>query len=604
MAFVLPAPPPASPRTAADWTSHGIALAQRGLLAEAIAAQQAAIGCDAGFAPAWCNIGNALLASGQHGPAQAALRHALTLQPNDATLWFNLANALLQDGHAAAAAEAYAQAARRRPDFAPAWFGRGSALSRLADHAGAQDAFATVIALRPDLAAAHLGLGNAALALGEPAAAMAAFETALAIRPDFAEAWCNIGVAQHATGAFEAAIASARRAIGLQPGYADALSNLGNALLLTGQFAPAIEAYRAAILARPGFAAAHANLGAALRDSRQMAASEQALRHALHLAPASAEAHFNLALTLLSRGAYAEGWAEHEWRWALPTMPQRGFAQPQWRGEALHGQRILLHAEQGLGDTLQFIRYAPLVAARGAHVILDVPAPLQRLLAGMPGVSAVVASGEALPAFDLHCPMMSLPHAFATRLESIPAPVAPSVAPALAQHWREKVLACAAPGALRVGLVWAGSPRPDEARAHHADRRRSLALAAFAPLAGMPGLALYSLQHGTAAGAPPPPGLALIDLMAGVADFADTAALLAPLDLVIAVDTSVAHLAATMGKPVWLLSRFDACWRWLDARDDTPWYPTMRLYRQAEPGAWAPVLARLARDLRARLGAR
>jgi len=598
------APAPASgPRTAADWTDHGIVLAQRGLLAEAIAAQRAAIGYDAGFAPAWCNLGNALLASGQHAPAQAALRQALALQPNDATLWFNLANALLQDGQPAAAAEAYAEATRLRPDFALAWFGRGSALSRLANHAGAQTAFATAIACRPDLAEAHLGLGNAALACGDAAAATAAFEAALAIRPEFAEAWCNLGVAQYAAGDFAAAIASAQRAIGLQPGYADALSNLGNALLLTGAFAPAIDAYRAAILARPTFAAAYANLGAALRDSREMAASEQALRHALHLAPESAEAHFNLALTLLSRGAYAEGWAEHEWRWALPTMPRRGFRQPQWRGETMQGQRILLHAEQGLGDTLQFIRYAPLVAARGGRVILDVPEPLQRLLATMPGVSAMAASDEALPAFDLHCPMMSLPHAFATRLETIPAPVAPQIAPALAQLWRERVLACAAPGKLRVGLVWAGSPRPGEARAHYADRRRSLPLAAFAPFAGLPGLALYSLQHGVAAKAPALPGLGLIDLMHGVVDFADTAALLGALDLVIAVDTSVAHLAATLGKPVWLLSRFDACWRWLDARDDTPWYPTMRLYRQPEPGAWAPVLARLTDDLRARIGA-
>jgi hypothetical protein len=293
-----------------------------------------------------------------------------------------------------------------------------------------------------------------------------------------------------------------------------------------------------------------------------------------------------------------EGWAEHEFRWR-GILPPHGIDRPQWRGEPAAGRRILLHPEQGLGDTLQFVRYAPLLAARGLSVVLEVQRPLLRLMQGMPGVEAVIAAGEKRPEVDLHCPLMSLPFACATDLESIPAATPYLSPPAnLEKTWRARVpeQPGSAPGLL-VGLVWAGNPRPEDVRTHYTDKRRSTGLAALAPLAEVAGMRWFSLQKDGATDPAAARAFDFTDLMPQVADFADTAALVSQLDLVIAVDTSVAHLAGALGKPVWVLSRFDGCWRWLHGRDDTPWYPSMRLYRQEQPGDWAPVVARVAVDL-------
>jgi len=271
-------------------------------------------------------------------------------------------------------------------------------------------------------------------------------------------------------------------------------------------------------------------------------------------------------------------------------MPPHRIAQPEWRGEPAAGQRILLHAEQGLGDTLQFVRYAPGVAARGLQVTLEVQAPLVRLLQNLPGVGEVVAAGNPRPEFDLHCPLMSLPLAFATDLDSIPADV-PYLFPTsnLLSCWGE----CLPPrGGVRVGLVWAGNRGHGDVRHHFIDRRRSIDPALLAPLAEVVGVTWVNLQHDATA-LPFP----MTDPMAAICDFADTAALVAQLDLVIGVDTSVVHLAGGMGKPVWMLSRFDGCWRWMHGRHDSPWYPTMRIYRQTAPDDWRPVVARLATDL-------
>ena len=417
------------------------------------------------------------------------------------------------------------------------------------------------------------------------------------IWPGYAVAHANLGCALFSLGRFEEAEARHEAALRLEPDYPDALSNLGNALLAQGRFEEAVAAFRAALRLRPDYAEAHANLGAALRDTGDI---PEALLHceaAIELQPGRPDARFNRALALLTAGRYAEGWAEHEHRLALPHYPRRDLGCPQWQGEPLAGRRILLHAEQGLGDTLQFVRYAPLVAARGGRVILEVQKPLVGLLARMEGVAEVVACGEELPGFDLHCPLMSLPHAFGTTIETIPA-CAPYLAPDpdLVARW-----AALLPSSMgkRVGLVWAGSPRANEPRNHYADRRRSLHLRSLAPLAAIPGVEFVSLQLGprAAEAQSPPAGMAVLDLTAGIADFDDTAALVAGLDLVIAVDTSVAHLAGALGKPVWLLSRFDACWRWLAGREDSPWYPGLRLFRQERPGEWGPVIARVAAEL-------
>jgi hypothetical protein len=311
-------------------------------------------------------------------------------------------------------------------------------------------------------------------------------------------------------------------------------------------------------------------------------------RTAVGLRPDFANAHHNLAVALLARGEMAEGWREYEWRWQTAGMvaSRRDFAQPQWHGEAAEGRTLLIHAEQGLGDTLQFCRYGALAAARGLRVVMEVQRPLVRLLRGVAGVDWVVARGEDLPAFDFCCAMQSMPLAVGTTVATIPS--APSYLCAdlvEAAIWGERLAAAGRLGP-RVGLAWAGDP------AMVRDGRRSLAAERLAPLLALQGLQFFSLQKGGS-----PADVGLTDFMDEMEDFADTAALVANLDLVISVDTAVAHLAAALGKPVWLLDRFDPDWRWLLGRRDSPWYPSMRLYRQPKPGDWGSVLAEVAADL-------
>jgi hypothetical protein len=271
---------------------------------------------------------------------------------------------------------------------------------------------------------------------------------------------------------------------------------------------------------------------------------------------------------------------------------RRGFSQKQWRGEPAAGRTLLIHAEQGFGDTLQFLRYVPMAAARGLRVVLEVPAPLARLAATLPGVTKLVVQGEKLPDFDLHVPMLSLPLAFDTVLETIPAATPYiSVTPAEAARWRHKI----AGSGLKVGLVWAGNARRENPSLAAVDRRRSLHPVALLPLFEVPGAKFVSLQKDG------PAGLPLLDYMSEIQDFSDTAALIAGLDLVIAADTAVAHLAGALGKEVWLLNRYDACWRWLRGRADSPWYPSMRLYTQPEAGDWDTVITQVAADLARRV---
>ena len=375
---------------------------------------------------------------------------------------------------------------------------------------------------------------------------------------------------------------------------AEAANNHGVSLALKGQLDEAAVSFDNALSLRPGFAEAHNNLALVRKEQGRLDEAVTSYRRAVGLKPDFAEARYNLSLALLKQGDMAAGWDEYEWRWNTPHLAKdrRAFPQPQWRGEAAAGQTLLVHAEQGFGDSLQFCRYAPLAAARGLRVVVEAPKPLVRLFRSLAGVDAVAERGEDLPAFDLRCPMMSLPLAFATTLETIP-----NACPYLqadgakAAAWGARLAALPGHG-MRIGLVWAGNPAPT------ADHRRSLSPHLLAPLCGLPGVQVFSLQKG---GTDAAASLPLMDFMEEMDDFADTAALVANLDLVISVDTAVAHLALALGKPVWLLAQFDPCWRWLTGRRDSPWYPALRLYRQPCPGAWDLVLPELARDLRAAL---
>jgi len=391
----------------------------------------------------------------------------------------------------------------------------------------------------------HLGL--ALQALGRMDAAAASYRQALALNPNFAEAHNNLGNAQKALGDLEQAIGSYERALALHPDYVDAHSNLGLSLQLLGRFDEAAAHYERAIALNPDYA----------------------------------HARWNQALLQLLFGDLASGLRNYEWRWQSANKP-RNLKQRQWRGEPLKGASILLDVEQGIGDTLQFLRYLPMVQAAGGSVVLGVPANLRRLVAELPGLAYLGTSGEPLPPFDWHCPLMSLPLAFGTTLESIPTQTPYLSVPADAQRMAAS-LPWPADG-LRVGIAWAGSPT------HLGDRFRSIPFPLLEPLLHIEGAHFFSLQLGPEAAQLATAQAPITDLAPAITDLADTAALMQQLDLVIAVDTAVVHLAGALGRPVWVMLPFSPDWRWMLDREDSPWYPTMRLFRQPQFGDWPAVV--------------
>jgi tetratricopeptide (TPR) repeat protein len=462
------------------------------------------------------------------------------------------------------------------------------------------------LALQTDFVDGLNNRGNALAGLDQPAQALAAFERALSLQSGFAPGWSNRACVLRDLGRPVDALASCDQAIALQPNYADAWSNRANALSDLNRPQDAQQSYQRAIELAPTLADAWNNLGLTLVDLNQHAQALLSYERALALNPGFAEAHWNESLCLLQMGRLTEGWQKYEWRWERNRIKaaRRDFAQPLWRGDfSIEGKTILLHAEQGLGDTLQFCRYAAMVAALGARVVLEVPAELLRLLANLQGVGVLIEQGQPLPPFDCHCPLLSLPLAFKTEVATIPASPRYLFANTQAsQRWAQRV-GDNAPGLLKVGLVWAGGNRPHVAELRKNDARRSITLDALRPLFDVPRVQFYSLQKGPAAqqcGQIPELAQHLIDYTDELVDFADTAALVANLDLVISVDTACAHLAGALGKPVWILNRFDTCWRWMLERNDSPWYPSAQLFRQPALGDWTHVILSIREALEAR----
>ena len=416
--------------------------------------------------------------------------------------------------------------------------------------------------------------------MGHADAAAAAAAAALRLRPGHAEA---------AAGFCAALVRLAQAAVpvepylGALPDSAPLLVQAGVALGQAALLEPALAAFDLAASRHPADVPALVNRGCALFKLGRFGLARDVLRDALARAPADVAARFGLANALLALGEWAEGWAAYEARWQLCGATPPPMTVPLWRGEPLAGRRILVHAEQGLGDTLHFARFLPLIVARGGVVVLQVPAPLQRLAAGFPGVAEVVTI--AAPS-DVHCPLLSLPGI----LGGTPATVAPpylQADPALVARWAARL---PADGRLRVGLAWAGGPPRENGASQQPDAARSMRLAQMTPLLAVPGIQVISLQKGAQA-------TGLCDPMGEVADFADTAAIVAALDLVISVDTSVAHLAGAMGKPVWMMCRWDPCWRWPRGGSTSPWYPTMRIFRQPRLGDWTAVVTDVAAAL-------
>ena len=417
---------------------------------------------------------------------------------------------------------------------------------------------------------------------------------ALLYKPENADLYGNLGNALLACSQIDEAIKCFLRIIDLKGDDAGALYNLGNAFKEKGAFAEALSYYEKALQIDPDMAEAHYNYGNALQDLHHSdGPAIPYYRRAAGIRPGFAEAHWNLSLALLLTGCFSEGWKEYEWRRQMREIfPRRDFPKESWGGEDISGKRILLYAEQGFGDTMQFIRYAGMLSGGGAEVYVECQPELVSLLSGQEGISCVIGRGERLPEYDCHCPILSLPGMFGTELATIPSEVPYiSASPAQLSRWKERLSGDGS--RLKVGLSWAGRPT------HKKDHYRSVSLKQLSPLSGVEGVTFYSLQKGEASleSLNPPSGMRLVDYTLELGDFSDTAGLIGNLDLVISVDTAVVHLAGAMGKRVWTLLPYAPDWRWLMGREDSPWYPTMRLFRQPFPGDWQAVIAQVSASL-------
>ncbi|MDP2819997.1 MAG: tetratricopeptide repeat-containing glycosyltransferase family protein [Polaromonas sp.] len=482
------------------------------------------------------------------------------------------------------------QAINAHPRHAVAYVNRGAVLQDLGDLQAALDDYDSALARQqgqPGEADSHHHRGNVLKALSRYPEALESFDRAIALEPGRSAFHNNRGIALRLLGHYLQALAAFDQALALEPAYPQAFNNRANTLNNLGRHQEALESYDQAIALQPGFATFHTNRGNILQELRQPQAALQSYRQATLLDPVDAHAHWSLSLCLLQSGQFEEGWAAYESRWERAEYRHRKsahFSRPRWRGdEPVQGKTILLQGEQGFGDTLQFCRYAAEVARLGGEVFLEVQKPLCSLMQGLAGVHQVIAVGDAVPAYDLQCPLLSLPLAFNTRLDTIPAAASYLRAdPKKVAQWQGRLGPRTRP---RVGLVWSGSS------GHQNDRQRSIALAEFLTL--LPeGVQPVSLQKDVREADLPvlQSRSDLVHFGDALVDFSDTAALCALVDGVVCVDTSVAHLAGALGRPVWLLLPTNPDWRWLLDRPDSPWYPSARLFRQAVPGQWGDVL--------------
>ncbi len=540
------------PEVAAAHYNLGTAFAKLAQPEAAITHFQHAIALDPSFYPGHYNLGNAYQAQQQEELAIACYQQVLALQPHHRQALNNLGICLKQQGHLEAAVAAFQRA----------------------------------LALQPDHALTHNNLGDTLRQLKRFDEAVTHLQQAVALDPTAPEAYRNLGLALSCQDQLEAATVAYQQALTLNPDYALVLDSLGSILRQRGKLVEAMNHLQRAIALKPDLPEPHYDLGLVCYEQGNFAAAAELFQRSLQLRPDFAPAQFSYSVLQLLRGQFSQGWPGYEARWESNDITLPNFPQPRWQGEDLTGKTILLYAEQGFGDTIQFVRYAPLLAARGATVLVGCPPPLQRLLETVPGVDRVIADGAPRPAFDYHIPLLSLPLLCQTTLETIPATV---------PYVGARPTAPAPPRRPTIGLVWAGNPK------HGQDRERSAHLTDFLPLWQVTTGQFVSLQKGKADELQQFQSafshLTLQDLAPQLQDFADTAAAIAPLDLVITVDTAVAHLAGALGKPVWILLATVPDWRWLLEREDSPWYPTARLFRQRQRGDWAEVMARVVEAL-------
>jgi hypothetical protein len=520
------------------------------------------------------------------------ISEAIAIKPDHAEAHSILGIALKDLERETEAIASYDRAIAIKPDYAEAHYNRGNALKELERLEEAVASYDKAISIKPDYAKAYYNRGVALNELNQVEEAVASYDSAIAIKPDYTMAHSNRGVALQELRRSEEAIASFDRVIAINADNAEAHSNRGVALQELKHAEEAVASYDRAIAIKSEYAEAYSNRGNALKELKQVKEAVASYDRAIAIKPEYADAYWNKALALLLTGNFAHGWELYEWRWknGRTALKSDNFPQPLWLGaEDIASKTILLHAEQGLGDTIQFCRYTKLVKALGAKVILEVPQALRSLLSGLEGADELIEEGEALPTFDYHCPLLSLPLAFNTDLTNIPSPK-PYIA-ASAQKRNEWAQSLGAKDKPRVGLVWSGNVT------YKNDYNRSLPLKQLLP--HLPNCCEYvSLQKQVReVDKTLLEGSGIRHYAENLKDFTDTAALCDLMDIVITVDTSVAHLSGALGKKTWIILPYSPDWRWLLDRDDSPWYESVRLYRQGADRQYAPVLQRVANDL-------
>ena len=549
-------------------------------------------------------LGTAEYQLGNHAEAIKLLDRAVVVNPGNALAFSNRGNVLQDLARYAEALKNYDQAIGLKPDYVEAFTNKGNALRLLGRAEEALACYQRSIELNPHYEPAYYNLGYALQTLGRLEAALVAYQHAIELRPDAAQSYAVRGAAHQELRRFAEAIVDYETAIKLSPSVAMLYNNLGNVLKEVGRHEEAAVRLTQAIELQPNDAQAYNNLGVVLLQMRRLTEAHACFTQATTLNAELVDARWNRALASLALGDYANGWQDYETRLhpsKFSGVNLRTYDRPKWTGvEPLVGKTIFVVAEQGLGDTIQFCRYLPLLAQLGAKVIFESQPQLVGLMKAMPGLSQVLPaflSQDQIPAHDFYCPLMSLPLAFQTTLSTVPAyPNYLKADPEKTALWSARLGPKLRP---RVGLVWSGGFHPAQPEVWVINKRRNMALASLARLKAVEA-DFYSLQKGQPAEGELTDllnqaweGPALLDCADDLKDFSDTAAMIANLDLVVSVDTAVAHLAGALGKPTWMLSRFDSCWRWLDGREDTPWYPTMTLFRQITPGDWDEVVGRL-----------
>jgi len=570
---------------------------------------------------------------GRNDLAIEHIRKSIALTPLNEQYHYNLGAVYQAAGRHEEALASYQKALQLREDYVEAFNGLGNVLNAQGKLSEAVDQYNRALGLAPHYAEGHNNLAAVLQKQGNLAEAEAHLRKAMRLQPNYVDARNNLGNLQRAQGKLDEALVNFQAAVRMQPNHALAQNNLGATLQLLGKPDEAVPCHQQAVQLRPEFPEAHASFGAALLALGRLNEAEVQLREALRLRPDFPEAQNTLGLSFQARGRWADGlacfeqilqthpvypeahlsraeawlrqgdwlrgWPEYEWRWHCYGRTPRSFTQPRWNGYPLAGKTILLYGEESTGDILQFIRYAPLLQKQGARVLVECPPDLLPLLSGCPGLGELIPQGKPLPSFDVQIPLLSLPGLMTPLPLTVPAEVPYLFAGSTrVETWRHRL---AETRGLKVGLCWQGNPR------ERGDRQRSVPVEQLAPLAEIPGVRLVNLQRG--------PGIEQLARLGGrftiwdppgwpkdpAESWRETAGLVAALDLVITVDTTVAHLAGALGTPVWVALPLAADWRWLLNRDDSPWYPTMRLFRQTRPGGdWADVFARLADALRQR----